>query len=188
VKELEYLSEDSNVLVKKIKPDFKALGPKYGKEMKAVAAAINQFDQEAIAELEKKGEREIEINGRKENLLLNEVEISSEDIPGWLVSSDGDVTVALDITISPELEQEGLAREFVNRIQNLRKDSGFEVTDRITLKVDSSADITEALERNLDYICAETLTESMSFESVQENGTELELINGKEAKVILNKI
>ena len=188
VKELEYLEKDSNVLVKRIKPNFKTLGPRFGKQMKAVAAVISNLDQKAIAEIESKQSLDVEVEGEAVQLLTSDVEISSEDIPGWSVSSDGQYTVALDISINEELAAEGLAREFVNRIQNIRKDSGLEVTDKIKLEVLNVSGITPALEKNLNYICAETLTDSMSFVDRLEEGLEVELAEGVGTKVTLRKV
>ncbi|HAT63992.1 MAG TPA: isoleucine--tRNA ligase, partial [Flavobacteriaceae bacterium] len=131
VKEIELINEDSGILVKQIKPDFKKLGPRFGQEMKGIAQVINGFDQKEIATLEKDGEISVFHNGKNSTLTLDDVIISSQDIEGWLVANADGVTVALDVTISQELKNEGIARELVNRIQNLRKDSGFEVTDRV---------------------------------------------------------
>ncbi|MEQ8907694.1 MAG: isoleucine--tRNA ligase [Vicingaceae bacterium] len=163
VKELEYLEETAGVLVKKIKPDFKKLGPKFGKQMKQVAAAVNQMDQEAIASLEQKGSIELKVEGGSIDLDVSDVEISSEDIPGWLVATEGKYTVALDVSLSEELLFEGIAREMVNRIQNFRKEAGFEVTDKISLKVLKVPEISAAIEQNKDYICSETLANSLEI-------------------------
>ncbi len=163
VKEIDYLQDASNVLVKEIKPDFKKLGPKFGKDMKTLAARINSFSAEEIAELERNGSFEIDINGNTVSIGIEDVNITAKDIPGWLVAADGELTVALDITISEELKQEGIAREFVNRIQNLRKDSGLEVTDRIKLRIERRSEIERAIENNLEYICAETLAGSLDL-------------------------
>ncbi|MEQ8624960.1 MAG: isoleucine--tRNA ligase [Vicingaceae bacterium] len=163
VKELEYLEETAGVLVKKIKPDFKKLGPKFGKDMKLVAAAVNQLSQEEIASLESKGSIDLPLEDRRISLDLDDVEITSEDIPGWLVATEGKYTVALDISLSDELRQEGVAREMVNRIQNFRKEAGFEVTDKIALKVQTAPVIDEAIANNKDYICSETLASSLEL-------------------------
>src|SRR5262245_22932660 len=135
VKEIEYLNADNTFISKKIKPNFVALGKKLGPKMKAVSAALSQFTQDDIAQLEKEGQYSLSIDGEPVILQIQEVEISSEDIPGWTVANKGSLTVALDITVTPELEAEGNAREFVNRIQKIRKDSGFELTDRVELQV-----------------------------------------------------
>lgn len=163
VKELEYLEETAGVLVKKIKPDFKKLGPKFGKDMKLVAAAVNQLSQEEIAALESNGSIDLPLEDRRISLDLDDVEITSEDIPGWLVATEGKYTVALDLSLSEELRQEGVAREMVNRIQNFRKEAGFEVTDKIALKVQTAPVIDEAIANNKDYICSETLASSLEL-------------------------
>ncbi len=163
VKELKYLEETAGILVKKIKPDFKKLGPKYGKDMKLVASAVNQLSQDEIATIESHGKIELSVNEKSIEIELDDVEISSEDIPGWLVASEGKYTVALDVTLSKELKQEGIAREIVNRIQNFRKEAGFEITDRIHLKVNSVHQIDIAIENNKDYICSETLANSLEI-------------------------
>ncbi|MGE0635867.1 MAG: isoleucine--tRNA ligase [Bacteroidia bacterium] len=163
VKEIEFLTDSSGILVKKIKPNFKSLGPKFGKHMKAIAAEVNKFGQAQIAEIEQTGAYNLEIEGDKIQLSLEDVEISSQDIPGWLVASEGKLTVALDITISEKLREEGIAREFVNRIQNIRKDKDFAVTDRIRLKMKSHESINSAIQSNLNYICTEILAESLDI-------------------------
>lgn len=186
VKELEYLEETAGVLVKKIKPDFKKLGPKFGKEMKQVAAAVNQLSQEQIAELEDNERIELALQDKTIQLELSDVEISSEDIPGWLVSSEGKYTVALDITLSDALKNEGIAREIVNRIQNFRKEAGFEVTDKIVLKIESQEQINDAINHNKDYICSETLTSSLEIvEKVDEQSHELEIDTDVKTKLSL---
>ena len=131
VKEIKLLDDASGILVKRIKPNFKVLGPRFGKDMKLITAAVNNLDQNDIQKIEREGKISLEIENKSIILQLEDVEISSQDIEGWLVASTGSLTVALDITIDEELKQEGIARELVNRIQNLRKDSGFEVTDKI---------------------------------------------------------
>lgn len=163
VKEIEFLTDSSGILVKKIKPNFKSLGPKFGKHMKAIAAEVNKFVQEQIAEIEQTGIYNLEIEGEKIQLSMEDVEISSQDIPGWLVASEGKLTVALDVTISEKLREEGIAREFVNRIQNIRKDRDFKVTDRIRLKMKSHEGINSAIQSNLNYICTEILAESLDI-------------------------
>ena len=173
VKEIELIDEGSGMLVKQIKPDFKALGPRFGKDMKAVAAAILNFDQKQIATLEKDGEISVFINEKNTTLALADVIISSQDIEGWLVANANGVTVALDVTITPALRNEGVARELVNRIQNLRKDSGFEVTDRIEVSIQENERLQEALTQNLQYIKEETLTEVLQFQPQIEQGTEI---------------
>lgn len=173
VKEIELIDEGSGMLVKQIKPDFKALGPRFGKDMKAVAAAISAFDQKQIATLEKDGQISVFINEKSTILALADVCISSQDIEGWLVANADGVTVALDVTITPALRNEGISRELVNRIQNLRKDSGFEVTDRIEVSLEENEKLTEAVTQNLKYIKEETLTEVLQFQPQIEKGSEI---------------
>jgi isoleucyl-tRNA synthetase len=169
VKELEYITDTAGILVKKVKPDFKKLGPRYGKLMKQLAAAVTLITQQEIVTLEKEGKLTIQVEGEPVELLADDVEILSEDIPGWQVASMGSLTVALDITLTPELLQEGIAREVINRIQNLRKDKGFEVTDKIIVKFQSQADIDEAVNRNISYICSETLAQSFEVVAAVED-------------------
>jgi isoleucyl-tRNA synthetase len=171
VKELELLS-DSGILVKSIKPNFKTIGPKYGKQMKAIAALVQQFDQNDIAKLEQTKTWSADIDGDAIQLELQDFEIQAQDIPGWLVASENGLTVALDISISPALKAEGLARELVNRIQNMRKDLQLDVTDRITVKLDTSAIVKEAALAHKTYICAEVLANDISFESLSLEKTE----------------
>src|SRR5690606_15155383 len=173
VKEIQLISGDSGILVKQIKPNFKVLGPRFGKDLKAVAASISGFNQNQIKEIEQEGKISIEISGKSITLHRQDVEVSSQDIEGWLVANHDGITVALDITITPELKNEGIARELVNRIQNLRKDSGLEVTDKINVSFTKNDVIESAVAANLDYIKTETLTEQLYFvESLQE-GTEI---------------
>ncbi len=160
VKELEYITDTAGILVKRLKPDFKKLGPRYGKLMKQLAVVLAEAGQEQIAALEKEGRLAITVEGQEAEILLSDVEILSEDIPGWQVASMGSLTVALDISLSPELVQEGLAREVINRIQNLRKEKGYEVTDKITVKIRSHPELDHALHRNNAYICSEILAQS----------------------------
>ncbi len=173
VKEIQLLDDASGVLVKRIKPNFKTLGPKYGKDMKLVAAAVNQFTQEDIQKIEREGEISIQIENKNSILQLQDVEITSQDIEGWLVASSGKITVALDVTINEELRKEGIARELVNRIQNLRKESGFEVTDKIVIKLQKDGFVEQAVESNLAYIKTETLTADLHLEDSVKNGTEV---------------
>lgn len=186
VKEIDLLDDASGVLIKQIKPNFKTLGPRFGKDMGLISKAIQNFSQEQINELEKKGEIALEINKNSIILSTQEVEITSQDIPGWLVASANGITVALDVTISDELRKEGIARELVNRIQNLRKDSGFEVTDKIKVLIQTENDIANAIESNLDYIKAETLTEDLQIVATLENGTEIEF-EGTKSLILISK-
>ncbi|MDO7171056.1 isoleucine--tRNA ligase [Mariniflexile sp. AS56] len=173
VKEVELLEEASEMLVKQIKPNFKTLGPRFGKDMKAIAGAVTNFLAEDINKIEQNGVLDIEVNGKNITLALDDVEITSQDIEGWLVANEGNLTVALDVTISEDLKREGIARELVNRIQNLRKDSGFEVTDRIDVKLQSDAQIDMAININLSYIKAETLTEDLEIIDKLDSGIEI---------------
>ncbi|MFT6370873.1 MAG: isoleucyl-tRNA synthetase [Maribacter sp.] len=173
VKEIQLLDDASGVLVKRIKPNFKTLGPKYGKDMKLVAAAVNSFTQEDIQKIEQQGEISIQIKNKSSILQVQNVEISSQDIEGWLVASSGKVTVALDITLNEDLRKEGIARELVNRIQNLRKESGFEVTDKIVINLQKDGFVEQAVASNLAYIKTETLTAELNLQDSVENGTEV---------------
>ncbi|MCB0449891.1 MAG: isoleucine--tRNA ligase [Confluentibacter sp.] len=173
IKEIELLEEASDILVKQIKPNFKTLGPRFGKDMKAIAGAVTNFSAEDINKIEQNGVLDIEVNGKNLTLALDDVEITSQDIEGWLVANEGSLTVALDITITDELRKEGIARELVNRIQNLRKDSGFEVTDRIDVKLQNDVQINTAIIANMSYIKAETLTEDLEIIEKLESGIEI---------------
>lgn len=186
VKEVEYLNPDNTFISKKIKPNFVALGKKLGPKMKAVSAALAAFTQEDISRLEKDGKYNLAIDGETISLQLAEVDISSEDIPGWTVANKGALTVALDITITPELEAEGNAREFVNRIQKIRKDSGFELTDRIEVQVVANNGIKDSLAQFKDYICAEILADKLEIVSEIPNGMDID-INDVLLKVIVSK-
>ena len=174
VKEIALLEDVSGVLVKQIKPNFKALGPRFGKDMGLIAKEIQEFSQEQINELDKLGELTISISEKSITLTVEDVEISSQDIPGWLVANSNGITVALDITISEALRKEGIARELVNRIQNIRKDSGFEVTDKIKVQILKNDSIEQAVIANESYIKSETLTKELVFVSEIKNGTEIE--------------
>ncbi len=172
VKELELLTDGAGMLVKSIKPNFKTIGPKYGKQMKAIAGLVAGFTQEDIASVESKSGWNGEVEGTVIELDMEDFEINAQDIPGWLVASEGGITVALDITLSPELKAEGLAREVVNRIQNMRKDSGFEVTDRIAVQIQTTNIITEAIKQFEQYICTEVLANSIQFTALAEGQQE----------------
>ncbi len=173
VKEIDLLQDAADILVKKIKPNFKVLGPKFGKDMKNIAQAISNLGQEDIQKIEQEGEISLDIENKIITLQLQDVEISSQDIEGWLVASAGSLTVALDVTINEELRKEGIARELVNRIQNIRKDSGLEVTDRIDIRILKDGLVERAVQSNLDYIKTETLTAELAFEEKMEKGTEV---------------
>ncbi|WP_262732319.1 isoleucine--tRNA ligase [Gaetbulibacter sp. NE] len=173
IKEIELLSDASDILVKQIKPNFKALGPRFGKDMKLIAGAISKFTSEDIKKIEQNGVLDVEVNGKNITLELADVEITSQDIEGWLVANEGALTVALDVTLTDNLRREGIARELVNRIQNLRKDSGFEVTDRINVVLQKDDNIVKAIDTNLEYIKTETLTEELEIMDTVNNGIEI---------------
>ena len=173
IKDIELLSDASDILVKQIKPNFKTLGPRFGKDMKLIASKINSLNADDIKTIEQNGALDVDCNGKMVTLERGDVEITSQDIEGWLVANEGAITVALDVTISEELREEGIARELVNRIQNLRKDSGFEVTDRINVKLKNEVQINKAITANLDYIKAETLTDSLEIVDEVNNGIEV---------------
>ena len=175
IKEIEFISVDSDILTKQIKPNFKTLGPKFGKDMKIVTSIINQFNSKDIKQIETEGKYKISPDIIID---LSDVEISSSDIPGWQVISQDGLTVALDVTITDKLKQEGLAREFVNRIQNIRKEKGFEVTDKIEIFVEKNEVIENVITNNLSYICGETLTTDLKFVSeIQNEKTYIELVD-----------
>jgi len=189
VKDIEYLSEDSNILVKKVKPNFKTLGPKYGKLMKQVATQINKFSGEDIVQLELNGNYILNIEDNKVEILLSDVEISTEDIPGWLITNMDSLSVALDITITDELKQEGIARELINRIQNIRKDKDFEVSDKIDVNVLKHDEINLAVTNNISYICTEILAVTLNLvEEIDNNDVvTVELIDNIITKVSIKK-
>ena len=174
VKEIELLDDASGILVKQIKPNFKALGPRFGKDMGLISKEIQGFSAEQINQLDKQGTLDIVIAGNSVTLSLEDVEITSQDIEGWLVANSNGITVALDITLTEELKNEGIARELVNRIQNIRKDSGFEVTDKIKVQIKRDGILEDAVSKNEDYIKSETLTDELVFADTLENGTEIE--------------
>lgn len=174
VKEIELLDDASGILVKQIKPNFKALGPRFGKDMGLISKEIQGFSAEQINQLDKQGTLDIVIAGNSVTLSLEDVEITSQDIEGWLVANSNGITVALDITLTEELKNEGIARELVNRIQNIRKDSGFEVTDKIKVQIKRDGILENAVSKNEDYIKSETLTDELVFADTLENGTEIE--------------
>lgn len=186
IKEVEFLDENNNILVKKAKPNFKSIGPKYGNLMKDIAKFISGLNQEEISEIEKSGTLNFELSGKEINLTSADIDIISEDIPGWLVASDDKITVAIDININSELLQEGIAREFVNRIQNLRKDAGLDVTDRIKVKIKEHIEINDAIKNNIQYICAETLADRLDLvDSLESSACEIEVEIGSEVKTMI---
>ena len=174
VKTIEFIDDTSGILVKDIKPNFKVLGPRFGKDMKHVAKAIQAMESKDIAELEKNKTIDLPINGESTSIKLEEVEILSQDIEGWLVAGGNGLTVALDVTLNEELVNEGIARELVNRIQNLRKDSGLEVTDRINVELQESENLSKAIHQNLDYIKTETLTNTINLTPKVKDGLQIE--------------
>lgn len=189
VKELELISDDNGMLVKRVKPDFKKLGPKFGKNMKQVAAAIQAMDQPSIAALERNGSISLTIGAEQADIELGDVEVISEDIPGWLVASEGKVTVALDVTVTPELRMEGLARDIVNRIQNIRKDRGYEITDKINLTFAPAADDADtraALDAFGSYISRQVLAESLTVGRVDENDADVAVLDLDSLNLLVN--
>lgn len=188
VKELELLAHENNVFIKSIKANFKTIGPKYGKQMKAIAALVAQMDQHSIAEIEhNKGWRGM-IDGEEIILDLSDFEIRAEDIPGWLVASENGLTVALDSTITESLRMEGVARELVNRIQNMRKDSGLEVTDKITLTLKSSNFIQLAAEANKQFICDEVLATDLKISSETFEGLATDIEEDADTLIRVEKV
>ncbi|WP_033959813.1 isoleucine--tRNA ligase [Psychroserpens jangbogonensis] len=187
VKSVEVLEDASGILVKQIKPNFKVLGPRFGADMKAVAQAVNSFSAEDIKKIEQNGSLDVEINGKNITLEQSDVEITSKDIEGWLVASSGALTVALDVTITEELQKEGIARELVNRIQNLRKDSGFELTDRIAVQFQKDEHIINAINKNLEYIKTETLTDELEILDNLKDGIEI-AFDDVNTKLFIQKI
>jgi isoleucyl-tRNA synthetase len=186
IKEIQYLDGTDGFIKKKIKPNYIALGKKLGAKMKAVSTALTQFLQEDIAKLEKEGDITLFIDKEPIILSIQEVDITSEDIPGWVVANKNALTVALDVTVTPELAQEGNAREFVNRIQKIRKDNGYDLTDRILVKVADVPPLTDSLTQFNDYICAEILADSIELFKEPANGTEIE-VNDILLKVFVTK-
>ncbi len=189
VKNVEYITDTEGIIKKKVKPDFKKLGPRFGKLMKEVSAAIAQFDQHKIAQLESNGSVNIEAGNRQVEIALGDVEILTEDIPGMVVATEGQMTIALDIELTEELKQEGIAREFINKIQNLRKESGFEVTDRIRLVIQEHDEINSAVMNFKSYICTQTLATDLRLAKVlnTENAREVEIDKDILVKIIVEK-
>jgi isoleucyl-tRNA synthetase len=187
IKDVEFLAADNSLLVKSIKPNFKTLGPRYGKIMKAIAATVTAFSQTQINELEANGRYDLTVEGQPVELLLSDVEIATQDIPGWVVANEGSLTVALDITLTPELVDEGVARELVNRIQNIRKD-GFDVTDRITVALQHGP-WDDAVTRYKDYICSETLCEQLDLVDIVNDpaAQTVEIVDGQSAQLLVCK-
>ena len=188
VKGIEFLTKENNVLVKSIKANFKTLGPKFGPKMKAIAAAITAFSQDDIAKIESEGRFVLNIEGSEIEIALTDVEIITQDIPGWVVANEDALTVALDTTITDDLRMEGVSRELVNRIQNIRKESNFDVTDNIIVEIEQHNLLCPAVERFMDYICSETLTKELKFvEKVQEPTQMIDVIDGVELGIKIMK-
>ena len=187
IKEIQILEDASDILIKQIKPNFKSLGPKFGKDMRFIAAEVQKFNQEDINKIEKDKNILLAINGKDITLELSDVEISSKDIEGWLVANEGSLTVALDVTISEDLRKEGVARELVNRIQNARKDTGLEVTDKIKLTVLNFENLHQSISENREYIMSETLTKELVFVDELKGGTEIEFDTIK-SKILIEKL
>ena len=186
IKQVEYITNTEGLVHKIIKPNFKKLGAKLGANMKAAAAMLTNLDQADISKLEKEGSLVLEINNQSYTILNTEVEVVAEDIPGWSVASKGLLTVALDIEISEALKQEGDAREFINRVQNLRKENDFYVTDRIEVEIENNETLRKSINQFKNYICAEILADSISWVPLPSQGTEIE-INDTPVKISLIK-
>ncbi|MCH5327171.1 MAG: class I tRNA ligase family protein, partial [Duncaniella sp.] len=176
IKELRIVSDDQGIIVKRLKPDFKKLGPKHGKNMKAVAAAVTSLDTKAVNRLEKDGCIDIEVAGTAVSIELTDVEVISEDIPGWLVANEGALTIALDITVTPELKREGIARDIVNRIQRTRKERGYEITDRITLSFEPNEATDDAIRAFADYISGQVLATDLEISPTQLDAADPEVV------------
>jgi isoleucyl-tRNA synthetase len=187
IKEIQLMEDASDILIKQIKPNFKTLGPKFGKDMRLIAAEVQKFNQEDINKIEKDKSISLNINGKNLTLDISDVEISSKDIEGWLVANEGVLTVALDVTITEDLRKEGIARELVNRIQNARKDNGLEVTDKIKLTVLNNQNLQQSIFDNKDYIMSETLTKELVFVDELTNGTEIEFDTIK-SRILIEKM
>jgi isoleucyl-tRNA synthetase len=175
IKEIKYLEADNEFIHKRIKPNFILLGKKLGAKMKGVSNALTGFKQQEINQLEKEGKTLIEIGSETVEITLEEVEISSEDVPGWMVATKGPLTVALDVTVTPELEREGNARELVNRIQKIRKDQEFELTDRINVQIGGAQTLEQTIREFNYYICAEILADKLDLVAEITNGTQIEV-------------
>ncbi len=189
VKTLEFMAEDSALLVKKIKANFKTLGPKYGKLMKQMAAAIEEMNQKEINQLESNGRFSLPVNGERIEINLEDAEVTTQDIPGWLIATSGIYTVALDTTLTEDLISEGKARDLINKIQSLRKEKGFEVTDKISLIIQKHPDFDAAIEKNYLYICSETLAESIEFSNqMKDDSDSIELTESISLLIELKKV
>ena len=183
VKDIEYITDTTGFIKKKVKPNFKTLGRRLGKNMKTAAATINGFNQEDIASIEKNNGYDLDLNGEIVRLNLEDFLITSEDIPGWQVAQDGELIVALDIQLDETLLAEGMARELVNRIQNIRKDKDFNVTDRINLAILENERMSDALRLHKDYICNEVLATSFEIVGNMEGGLDVQLVDDVTVKL-----
>jgi isoleucyl-tRNA synthetase len=186
IKSIEFISIDNSLLKKKAKANFKVLGPKHGKNMKEIASLVSSWSSEEVSLFEKEGEKEIFLDSGPLFLCKEDVEIVTADVPGWEIATAGNITVALDVSINKELQEEGFARDFVNKIQNLRKEKGLEVNDLIAIKVLCSQEDQGAIENNLNYICSETLTDSLDFVSKLEGNEIVEESEG--FKYLIKKV
>ncbi len=191
VKEITLAGSDGGIIVKSAKPDFKKLGPKHGKNMKAVAEAVKALDTKQVNRLEADGTITIDVNGSPVTIDAANVDIISEDIPGWLVANEGALTIALDVTVTPELRREGLAREIVNRIQNIRKSRGYDITDRISLTFEPSGDNDEAIREHADYISRQVLASSLDIAPVDTTDSLVEQLSiddvNLNVRIVLNR-
>jgi len=187
VKTIEFITDTTGIVTKKIKPNFKTLGPKYGQHMKAIAAAVGTFGQQDILQLERDGCYPLSISGESIDLSTEDVDILSEDIPGWMVASQGKLTVALDVTLTGQLKAEGIARELVNRIQKLRKESDFEITDRIVVELEDHDYVKGAAAHFKTYICTEILATDLTLVQEFTNGHTVIDIDEQEIKIALKR-
>jgi isoleucyl-tRNA synthetase len=185
VKEIEYLSPDNNFIKKSVKPDYKVLGKKLGAHMKAAALSLSNLSQEEIGQLERNGRFELNIDGQMIEVLSTEVSVISEDVPGWQVATNGKITVALDITVTDQLLHEGVARELVNRIQKIRKESGLALTDRIDVRLGGAENLAGSISEYKSYICAEILADSLTLDSDPAGGAEVEV---NDTKIIVHLV
>jgi isoleucyl-tRNA synthetase len=188
IKNIEFINtDDTDIIKRKAKANFKVMGKKFGKQMKTASEAVAALTSKQIVELEKNGKIELDWNGEHFEFMREDVDIYNEDIEGWLVATDGKITVALDTTIDDNLRQEGIAREFVSKIQNLRKEQGFEVVDRIEIIFNANSDLKDALFAMKDYVQSETLAINMNFDEKLRDGTEIDILENK-VNVIVEKI
>jgi isoleucyl-tRNA synthetase len=187
VKEMEFIKDTAGVLIKKVRPNFKALGARFGKQMKEISVAIAALSQGEISSLERNGKYTLSLQSGSAELSVDDVEILLEDIPGQLVATEGSLTVALDVTITEELRREGIARELVNRIQNIRKDMDFDVTDKINVTIEQNPDIQLALEDFKEYVAGQTLALSIELADSPVNAVETE-IDGTSLKIAVKRV